>query len=344
MKAAVWTGINNVQIQEVPTPKPGKGEVLLKVRSAGICATDIEVFSGSFQYGRPPHILGHEIAGDVVELGDDVCKWKLGDRVVVETMVNCGNCFYCVRGMKHLCRYGGEIGFTPYQGGYAEYVSVPERCLFRIPEGVSYDEAGILESFICPAGSIFRLGMQFGETVLIQGAGPAGLAYVQTVKTCGAGKIIVAARNQTRLEQAKKFGADIIIDIEKEDIEQRVMEETEGLGVDLSIEAAGFPTSIAYCTKLARKDGRVILYGIPGDKERIQFPITDIIMKQLSIYGASGNPHVWEPVLKLVADGTFNLKDMVTHTFSLDDFNKAIDLVVKRKDGVIKAVIHPDSA
>ena len=341
MKAAVWIGINKVEVLEVPAPVVSKGEVLIKVKSAGICATDIEIITGKFKYGKPPHILGHEIAGEVVRLGEDVTKWQPGDRVVVETMVNCGECYYCRRGMKHLCDHGGDIGYTPYQGGYAEYISVPERCLFRIPDVVSYDEAGILESFIYPAGSIYHPQMKFGETVLIQGAGPAGLAYVQTVRACGAGKIIVAARNRIRLEQAGKFGADVIIDIQKEDIEKRVMEETNGRGVDLSIEAAGCQTSIEYSTKLARKDGRVILYGIPGDEDKIRFPVTEMILKQLSVYGASGNPHVWETVLQLVAKGTYNLKDMVTHTFHLNDFNEAIDFVMRRKDGVIKAVIHP---
>ncbi|HBM80550.1 MAG: alcohol dehydrogenase catalytic domain-containing protein [Clostridiales bacterium] len=341
MKAAVWIGKNQVEVKEVEDPKIKSDEVLVKVKSAGICSTDIHVIKGDFYNGNPPHILGHEIAGDIIEIGEKVDRWKNGDRVVVETMVNCGDCYYCRRGMKNLCDHGGDIGFPPYQGGYAEYIAVPARCLYRIPDNVTYDEAGILESFICPAGSIFRLGMHFGDTILIQGAGPAGLAYVQSVRACGAGKIIVAARNEKRLRLAKKFGAHVVIDIQKENMESRIMEETDGHGVDISIDAAGFPSTVENSIKYVRKGGNVILYGIPDDRDYINFPVTQIILKQLSVHGASGNPHVWQPVLDLLSQGIFNLKDMVTHTFTLDQFNEAVDFVSKRKDGVIKAVVHP---
>lgn len=338
MKAAVWTGMNNVVIEDIPMPVPKDGEALIKVKSAGVCMTDIHIIKGEFSYTTPPHVLGHEIAG-VVE--NDIGDYQSGDRVLVGTIIGCGKCNFCQRGMKHLCVNGGEIGYAPYQGGYAEYVCVPKQNLFRLPNNVSFDEGGILESFMCPFGSIYDCGRIIGETILIFGAGPAGLAYILAAKAAGAGKIIIAARNKARLDQAKLFGADVVIDIEAENTEEIVMQESDGLGVDVAIEAAGQPKSIAQVIKLVKRTGRVILYGIPSIDAQIPFSVTDIIIKELSITGTMGNPYVWQEGLNLLDSGRISVKSMVTHKFSLDNFNEAIDLVASKKDGVIKAVINP---
>jgi len=338
MKAAVWKGINNVEIEDIPMPSPKSGEVLIRVKSAGVCMTDIHIIKGEFPYTKPPHVLGHEIAG---VLEHDSNFFKAGDRVIVETYIGCGTCFYCLRGMKHLCVKGEEIGYVPYQGGYAEYICVPEKNLYKLPDDVSFDEGGILESFMCPFGSLYDAGRLVGDKVLIMGAGPAGLAYVIASKAAGAGKIILAGRNSTRLSQAKSFGADVIIDIDRDDIESTIINETKGIGVDVAIEAAGVPKSIANAFEFVRKGGRVVLYGIPGQNAEIPFPVTDIIIKQLKVTGSIGNPNMWKTALELIEGGRISLKGMVTHKFSLEHFNEAIDLVANKRDGVIKAVINP---
>ncbi len=220
MKAAVWTGINQIEIQEVPVPEPGPGEVLVKVRSAGVCRTDLEVVAGKFNYGRPPHILGHEIAGEVAALGKGAARRRVGERVVVETSIGCGECPECRRGDRHLCGRMEEIGSAPHQGGYAQYVKAPEGNLVLIPENVSFDEAGIVESVVCPVGGLMRFGVRFGETVLVYGVGPAGAAFIQGAKAMGAGKVIAVARNRERLERAGKMGADLLICSETENVLQ----------------------------------------------------------------------------------------------------------------------------
>ena len=159
MKAAVWTGENKIEFKEVPVPQPGAGEVLVKVRSAGVCRTDLEVISGKFKYGRPPHILGHEIAGEVAAVGEGVKRRKIGERVVRETSVGCGACPECRRGDRHLCKNMEEIGTAPHQGGYAQYVKAPEDNLVIIPDNVGFDEAGIVESVVCPVGGLMRIGV-----------------------------------------------------------------------------------------------------------------------------------------------------------------------------------------
>lgn len=341
MKAAVWLEKDVIAIKDIPKPGIKPNEVLLRVKAAGVCMTDIHRLKGVIKIGEPPQVMGHEIAGEIIELGNDVHNWNTADRVVVETNIGCGDCYYCRRGMKHLCINGGEIGYAPYQGGYAEYVTVPASNIYKIPDNVSYEEAGILESFICPAGSIYRIGMHFGDSVLVIGAGPAGLAYIQACRVNGATKIIVAARRAESLAAAIHFGADVVINTREEDLSETVMMETNGLGVDVAIDAAGTTETINTCIDMARRGGKVIFYGIPPINGGANVNILEVITKELTLYGASGNPYIWDKVLDLTSKGVFNLKDMVTHRFKLQDIDEAIDLVWNKRDEVIKAVLLP---
>lgn len=341
MKAAVWTDYNRMELREVPMPVISDDEVLIRVMAAGVCITDLHVYSGQFAYGAPPHILGHEIAGCIEAVGAAVRDWKPGDRVVTETSIGCGKCRFCRSGQRHLCPELTEIGFTPNNGGYAQFTKAPAANLFRIPDAVSYEEAGILEAVVCPVGALMRLGVRFEENAVVFGVGPAGLAFIQGLKLLGASKVIAVARDDFRLERARRFGADVTINARTEDVDARILQETGGLGADLVCEAAGAPDTISAAFRAARSAGRVILYGIPGDRDVIQLPTSAIIMKQLSVYGAAGNPEVWEPLLGAVARGAINLRDMVTHRFPLSQINQAFDAMRTKRDNIIKAVILP---
>lgn len=266
MLAAVWTDYNKMEIRELPTPEIGADDVLVRVMAAGVCITDLHVYSGQFAYGRPPHVLGHEIAGCVESVGANVNRWKKGDRVTVETSIGCGRCRFCRSGQRHLCPELTEIGFSPNPGGYAQFVRVPEDNLVRIPDGVSYEEAGIVESVVCPIAALMRLKVTFGETAAVYGVGPAGLAFIQGLKALGAGKVIAVARDDFRLARAMSFGADVVVNARSEDALKRIREETDGLGADIVCEAAGAPSTIEEAFQAVRSAGRVILYGIPGGR------------------------------------------------------------------------------
>lgn len=341
MKAVVWKSYNQLVYSDVQEPQCTDGSVKIKVMSAGVCATDVHVISGNFDNGKPPHILGHEICGEIVEIGNNVRSVQTGDRVVVETAVGCGQCGYCRTGNKHLCANGGEIGFPPFSGGYAQYVVVPENCVRRIPKTISNDAGGILEAVACPAGAVYRIGLKPDDTVLIQGAGIAGLSFVQTAKAFGAKKVMVAARNEARLAFARKFGADITINTKKENLPERILEETDGRCADLSIEAAGAPATIEQAIKLVKKNGKVILYGIPDDSAAIPFPVKEIIMNQITVYGVTNNELVWDPLIDLVAAGRIRVEEMVTHCFPLEKLDEAVELLKRHPDDLIKAVVHP---
>ena len=346
MTAMVFENINVVKAHTVPVPKPGRGEALVKIMASGLCITDVHVIQGLFAHSQPPCVLGHEVAGEIVAFGD-VQPWphrlKLHQRVVVETMIACGECKQCLAGFKNLCENGGDIGEPPYQGGYSEYITMPVSCLYPIPDNMSYEEAAIFESFVCPVGGLGRIGIHQGDTVLVQGLGPAGLAFIQGAAVMGAGKIIAVDFNEKRLELGKKYGAHICVDPSNENLYEIVEKETGGRGVEVCCEASGSEKAIQACFDLSMKNGKLIFYGIPKDTHNTRFDVTKVITKQLNLYGTSGAPWAWEPVLKLYGQGKYNIKDMVTHRFELKELNKAIETVNNPESGAIKIVLYSEN-
>lgn len=341
MKAMLWEGQNRLRMVDIPEPKCEGNELKIKVHSAGVCTTDAHIIHGTFWNGDPPHVLGHEIAGEVVEAGNAGLDSWLGKRVVVETAVGCGVCEHCRSGNKHLCANGGEIGFPPYQGGYAQFVCVPWTCAHVMPDGMTYDEGGILEAVACPVGAIRRIGVAFGETVLVQGAGVAGLSFLQAVRASSAGKVIATITRESKREQAARSGADVIVNVTAEDLHARVLEETGGKGIELSIDAVGTPGTLTDAVTLCAARGRVLLYGLPDERSLPAFPVIRIIMKQLTVLGVTNNENVWEPLLEMVARGTVHIREFVTHRYPLSALAEAIEAVGSRPEGLIKAVVHP---
>lgn len=339
MKAAVWTDIDKIEIKDLPMPEAGKDEVVIKVKAAGVCATDAHIYMGAFKHATPPHVLGHEICGVISQVGEGVENIVPGERVIVNTVVSCGECVWCKSGRNEMCPKGKEIGYNPYNGGYEEYVLVPKSCVVKIPDSISYEEGAILESIVCPAGSVLRYGIELGSTVLVQGGGPAGIGYIQLSKACGASKVIASVRGKERIEFAKQFGADVVIDAANEDVYARVMEETNGLGARYSIDAAGSVASLAMAVKACANGGDVTLYGIPDERAEIPFPAIDIVLRQINLHGACGNYLAWEPLVSMVEGGRINVKDMVTHRFTLEELPKALELIKNREKNLIKSII-----
>ena len=320
MKAVIWQGERNIVYTDVPEPKPEENQVKLKVLACGYCVTDYHIMTGQIDICNPPHILGHEICGKVVEVGDGVEENIIGKRVVVETYVGCGKCEFCKSGRRHLCD-AGEIGYPPNNGGEAEYVVVPKHCIHFLPDEIGDEEAGIMEAAVCPFGAVMENDVK-NKSVLVYGAGVAGLSFIQAAKIYGAKKVICVVRNDVKKEQAYHFGADVVIDSKKENAEERIKEETDGYGADFFIDATGAPAIIEQGFSLVKKGGKIILYGIPEKGMKINLPVFDVILNQISLCGYTGNSSAWEELIRFVKDGKFNLKDMVTEKFSLKDTEK----------------------
>lgn len=344
MQAAYFESINQISLRTVPVPTPKPGEALVKIMAAGLCITDIHVLQGHFHHADPPYVMGHEISGVVVELAKEQ-PWpsqvSVGDRVAVETMIACGRCPQCIAGFKNLCEYGGDIGEPPHQGGYCEYISLPVGCLQPIPPNMSFEEAAIFESFVCPVGGLQRLHVEIGDVVLVQGLGPAGIGFVQAAKVMGAGLIIASDPNEKRRNFAAQSGAHICIDPSTQNLKELVMQSTQNKGADICCEASGVEDCLQLSIDLCCKNGKAIFYGIPKDDHQARFDVTQIIIKQLNIHGTSGVPWAWHRSLQLYGAGKFNIKDLVTHRFALQDINEAITTLLSPQADAVKVVLLP---
>lgn len=339
MKAMLWKGLDDLAYIDLPEPECKPGWVKIKVMAVGLCATEVHIVTGKFYGGEPPHVLGHEICGQIVDVGAGCDETLCGKRVVVETYVGCGVCEFCRTGRKHLCS-AGEIGYPPYNGGHAQYVTVPASCVHEIPDSISYDEGAIMEAVACPFGALLSSGFQMGETVLIQVVGVAGLSFIQAARAAGAGHIFCTVRNDVRTEIAKNFGAEVI-DLRCHDAVEYILEKTNRRGVDLAIDAAGAPVTIEQCFKAVKSGGLVMLYGIPDASLSVNLPVTDCILRQIRVCGYTGNEWGWDPLIKLVDRGAISLKEMVSKVMPLSKMSEAVELLRHSNPHLIKIVLHP---
>lgn len=339
MKAAVWTGVDKLEIQDLPMPQIKEEEAIIKVRAAGVCVTDYHIISGKLQIGNPPNVQGHEICGEIYEINSNRDDLKIGQRCVIATSLGCGHCDMCRNNKAYLCNESSEIGYFPHHGGYAEYVKVPVSAIVPIEEGVSDLAGAIMESCVCPTESMMRIGISLNSTVLVTGNGPAALAYLMIAKAMGAGKIISVVRDGKKGELTKSFGATHVVNSKEEDVEQAVIKITNGNKANLVIEATGAAAVIENTFNCVAKGGTIIQYGIPGDEEKVSVPVKKMVCEEITYLGAVGNTKAWYPLAEMIAGGKIDLEKMVTHTFTLDEIDKAFDLYRNHDRKLIKAVI-----
>ncbi|MBQ3116281.1 MAG: zinc-binding dehydrogenase [Clostridia bacterium] len=339
MKAAVWTGVDKIEIQDLPLPEIGKEEAILKVRAAGVCVTDYHIISGKLKIGKTPNVQGHEICGEVYKINTDRPDIKVGQRCVVATSLGCGYCDMCKNNKQYLCAYSAEIGYYPHNGGYAEYVKVPVSAIVPISDKVSDEAGAILESCVCPTESIMRVGVQLNSTVLVTGNGPAALAYIMVAKAMGAGKIISVVRDEQKAKLTLEFGATHALNSKTSNVEEELIKITNGKKADLVIEATGAKAVIEKTFDYCAKGGTIIQYGIPGDEEQVVVPVKKMVTEEITYLGAVGNTKAWYPLAEMIDSGKIDLAKMVTHTFTLDEIDKAFDLYRNHDRKLIKAII-----
>lgn len=346
MKALVKTdyGPGNVELREVEKPVlPGEDWVLIKVKAAGICGTDIHVWQDKFMFW-PPVILGHEFSGEIAEIGKKCVKFKPGDRVVAEPQIkNCGICEFCRSGRTHLCMEKWTLGWRT-NGCMCEYVAAPEKFLHRIPEGVSFEMAALCEPVAVAVYDIAEHGgININDFVVVQGSGPIGILAAYMAKRLGARSVVLTGINASeycRFDAARKMGADHIVNVQKETLVEKVLQLTEGNGADCVIETSGAPPAIAQCVDMLKKNGRLIGMGIPADK-MIQFPWRDAVLKALEFYFSMSTSYTaWDKALYLLQSDAEKLKNIITWTGPLEDWESVFHSLVAEKN--IKAVFTFD--
>ena len=350
MKACMLTAPNKFAIQEVPVPSPERGEVLCRIRAIAICGTDPEIVDGTHRSkGWPPRfpfILGHEWSGEVVEIGPGVSGFKPGDRVAGEAHKGCGICSNCVKGDYTLClNYGNpETGHRHYgftvPGANCEYNAYSVKSVKKIPDGLSFPHASLVDTAGVALHGIKLIGITPGGTVAVYGPGPIGLCAMQIIRGMGAKNLIMVGRGH-RLRVAAEIGGDFTVDFEKEDPVARILEITGGIGADEVLECSGGEGTPLQCIRSVRKGGRISLLGFYEDGKSSSLPMTEVVLKEIMIRGSRANPNVSEDVIRLFEKGILKGEKIVTHRFPLEKYEDAFRTFLHRQDGAIKVVVEP---
>jgi len=330
MKALIFYGPGDFRVDEVPTPRPKGDEVLVRVKAASICASDLRIFRGE-KAARPGIILGHEFSGDIAEVGADVRDLNVGDRVTVYPIIACGKCRFCIIGRRNRCVERKTIG-VDVNGGFAEYVLIPGQAVrlghvVKLPDNVSYEEASLTEPLATVVNSVETLGISYGDNVLVIGAGPMGLMHVMLARLRGAGKVIVSDFVDERLEIAKRLGADVIVNPRRDDVSAVVKSVTNGLGVDKAVVTVGSPEAVKQALLSIRVEGVINLFAGGGKDFRLDLDLNTIHYREVVLTGTqNATLDQYERALQLIASGKVPLRDIVTHRFPLVDAPKAFAL------------------
>ena len=342
-KGAFMRGIDKMIIKEIPGPEIGKKEVLVSLEYVGICGSDVHYFHngccGSYKVDlSEDYMLGHECAGTIVKVGEEVEKLKVGDRVALEPGITCGECEQCKSGHYNLCPDVVFLATPPVQGCNEEYIAFPENMCFKLPDNVSTKEGALIEPLSVGFYASEQGGVKTGDTVVILGSGCIGLVTLLACKAHGAGKIIVADLVEARLQKALEIGATEVINSGKEDALKKIEELTNGRGADVVFETAGSPVTIAQTPFIVRRGGVITLVGISA-KEEINYNFAQIMDKEATIKSVFRYRNIYPKAIAAVSGGAINVKGIVTHEFDLDHIQEAYDEAVNNKTDLVKAVI-----
>lgn len=340
MQAVVWEGPGKLSLKEVPVPSPAAGEVLIETKAVGICGTDLEIFEGSHEQSQPPLIIGHEGAGVVREVGEGVTNFKEGDRVVVSPIIYCGVCRYCLRSRYSLCENLRVIGIKDYPGEYAEFFVAPERNCFKLPSGMGWESAALVDTLAGPINALQRLGVLLGAKVAIFGPGPAGLFFTKLSKMWGASEVYLMGTRDERLRLGVQYGADLTVNVRQENAVRVIREQTCGEGVDFAIEAAGSPAALREALQVLRKGGTLLVYGVLGEK-LASVDFQDILLRELTLFGVADNTQGYPLAIHLIHGGIIPVKPLLTHIIKLGELPNFFshETIQKRKGGYIKGVV-----
>lgn len=335
MKALVAYDKGNYRFEpNYPTPVCGPDDIIIKTEGCGICAGDLKCFHGNSTWGdathkkwvRPPFIPGHEFLGHVVEKGEHVTEYEIGDRIIAEQIVPCGKCRFCQTGKYWMCQPHATFGFQKENnGGMAEYVRYPKNArLYKVPESISLEQALLIEPYSCAKHAVDRAEITSADVVVISGAGTLGLGMITYASQFKPAKLIVLDMVEERLKKAREFGADMTINPGKENALDKIMNLTDDYGCDIYIEAAGHPSSVIQGLQMIRKLGTFVEFGVFAQSTTVDWTLIGD-NKELNVLGAHLSPHCYPYVIEHIADGTLKTDGVVSFFFSLEEWEKAFE-------------------
>jgi threonine dehydrogenase-like Zn-dependent dehydrogenase len=352
MNAVICHGPENYQLETVAVPRPGPGEVLVKVDAVGICASDLKCYHGAAKFwgdeSRPAWaetevIPGHEFCGTVVQLDEAAtAHWDIavGDRVVAEQIVPCWRCRYCLRGQYWMCQPHDMFGFKRRNpGGMAEYMIYSvDALVHKVSRDLPPHHAAFAEPLACSLHAVERAGIMFNDTVVVAGCGPIGLGMVAGARAKSPAHVIALDMAQEKLDLALECGADIVINIANEDAVARVKELTGGYGADVYLEGTGHPSAVIQGLNLLRKLGTYVEYGVFGSDVTVDWSIISDD-KELDVLGAHLGPYCWPAAIRMIESGVLPMEKICTHQLPLAEFQKGLDFVASGKESIKVSLI-----
>ncbi|MGW3772507.1 zinc-dependent dehydrogenase [Actinomadura verrucosospora] len=346
MKVARFYAPADIRLENAPEPEPGPGELKIRVRGCSTCGTDVKISRFGHHHIVPPRVMGHEIAGEVVEAGAGAGDWAPGDRVQVIAAIPCGRCAECRRGRMTVCAAQESMGYH-YDGGFAEYTIVPAKVLAvggvnRIPDGVSFAEASVAEPLACVLNGQELARVGEGDDVVVFGSGPVGCLHVRVARARGAARVFLVEVNAERLHRAAALvKPDAALDAGAGDVVEEILERTGGRGADVAITAAASAAAQGLAQRLVAPGGRVSLFGgLPKDDPVVPVDANRVHYRELSLVGANGSsPAHNARALEMIGSGRVPVEDLITHRLPLDALHDALDLVTR--GAAIKVTIEP---
>ncbi len=339
MRVLMYYNNRDVRVEEIPVPKIGQGELLVKTHATGICGSDVMEW---YRIKKAPRVLGHEITGEIVEVGEGVKNYKTGDRVFVSHHVPCNNCYFCLNGSHTACDTLHKTNYDP--GGFAEYIRIPQinvdRGVYILPDDMSYEEGTFIEPLACVVRGQRLARLKPGQTVLVIGSGISGLIHIALARALGAGRIIATDITEYRLNAAKRFGADSVINA-KDDVPKRLLEFNDGRLADLVIVCAGALPASTTALNCIAPGGTGLFFAVPEPEIKVPVPMNDMWRNEITLmtsYGAA--PNDLEVAINLISNRRVQLTDMITHRLSFNEGGLGFKLVAEAKES-IKVILEP---
>jgi len=340
-RAAYMTELNNMVIREIDVPEINDNDILVQLEYVGICGSDVHYYAhgkiGDYVVNGD-FILGHECAGKVAAVGSNVKHLKIGDRVALEPGSTCGQCEFCKSGKYNLCPDVVFLATPPYDGCLMNYIAYPANMAFKLPDHVSSQEGALVEPLAVGLHAAAQGQIKLGDTVVVLGAGCIGLMSLLSAKAYGATNVIVVDILDKRLDFARKLGASHVINAKNENVIEKIMELTDGVGADKVIETAGSAHTIRQTAYLVKRGGTIVLVGL-APQDIIDFDFMQIMWKEADIKSVFRYRNLYPAAIGAIADGKIDVKAMITHEFPFEESKEAFDFVIRNQSEVVKAII-----
>lgn len=342
MKALVLTDYLKFEYKDVPDPECKDDEVIVRVKACSICGSDVHGYDGKSGRRQPPVIMGHEAAGIIEKIGKNVTTFEVGNRVTFDSTVYCGKCEYCKKGQLNLCVDRRVLGVAcddyRSQGAMAEYMAVPERILYKLPDSVTYVQAAGVEPLSVAMHAVAMSRLCLGDRAVIVGAGTIGLLLTQLIKAAGALEVIVSDLDDSRLEMAKKFGATHVVNSSKEDAAV-ILSCTDGKGADIAFEAVGISPTLNAAIDSVRAGGSVVMVGNLAQK--VDFPLQKCVTRQIDLQGTCASAGEYDVCLDMIGKGKVDIDSIISKVAPLETGGQWFDRLHAMEPGLIKVVLEP---